>query len=88
MCASTRALSPASAGSLSTKSARDVCIVSAVRTPIGGFNGALSPLSATALGGVAIEGAIARTGIDKAAVEYNHTARRQTLHGLLGLGEN
>jgi acetyl-CoA C-acetyltransferase len=41
----------------------DVVIVSAQRTPIGAFQGALSPLSATQLGSVAIKGAIAAAGV-------------------------
>lgn len=34
----------------------DVCIVAAVRTPIGGFQGSLSSLSAPQLGSIAIKG--------------------------------
>jgi len=41
----------------------EVYIVSAVRTPIGSFTGSLSSLSATALGGVAVQAAIGRLGI-------------------------
>lgn len=47
----------------------DVYIVSAVRTPIGSFGGALKPLSATALGAMAINGAVSRANIDPAEVE-------------------
>ena len=50
------------------RSAR-VCIVAAVRTPIGGFNGQLSALSATDLGAHAIKQAVAQAGIDAAAVQ-------------------
>jgi acetyl-CoA C-acetyltransferase len=39
-------------------------IVSAVRTPIGKFLGALAPLSAPDLGGIAIREAVSRAGID------------------------
>src|SRR5215813_651516 len=42
---------------------RDPVILSAVRTPIGRFLGALSPLSATQLGALAIREAIRRAGI-------------------------
>jgi len=42
---------------------KEVVIVSAVRTPIGSFNGALSSLTATQLGAAAIKGAIAKAGI-------------------------
>ncbi|KAI9349237.1 hypothetical protein BDR26DRAFT_678450 [Obelidium mucronatum] len=35
---------------------RDVFIVSAVRTPIGGFGGSLAQFSATQLGSIAIKG--------------------------------
>jgi len=48
---------------------RDVCIVSAVRTPIGSFGGALSSLSATQLGTVAATEAIRRAGIDPALID-------------------
>ena len=43
---------------------QEVYIVSAVRTPIGSFGGALSSLSATELGSIAIKGAIAKAGIN------------------------
>ncbi|HEX6909235.1 MAG TPA: acetyl-CoA C-acetyltransferase [Longimicrobium sp.] len=43
-------------------------IVSAVRTPIGKFLGALSPLSAPDLGAIAIREAVSRAGIDPADV--------------------
>ncbi len=43
-------------------------IVSAVRTPIGKFNGTLTPLSASELGAVAIQAAVERAGIDPAKV--------------------
>ena len=42
---------------------KEVVIVSAVRTPIGSFNGSLSALSATQLGAVAIKAAIEKAGI-------------------------
>jgi hypothetical protein len=41
----------------------DVVIVSAVRTPVGLFNGGLAPLSASQLGSVVIKAAVARGGI-------------------------
>jgi acetyl-CoA C-acetyltransferase len=47
----------------------EVVIVSAVRTPIGSFMGALSPLSATALGGVAVAEAVHRAGIEPGVVD-------------------
>ena len=43
-------------------------IVSAVRTPIGKFLGALSSLSAPELGGIAVREAVARAGIDPADI--------------------
>jgi acetyl-CoA C-acetyltransferase len=43
---------------------QDVLIVSACRTPMGGFLGGLSPLSAPKLGAVAIAEAVKRAGID------------------------
>ena len=48
---------------------RDVVIVSAARTPVGNFGGALAGCSAVELGCVAAEAAIARAGIDKAVIE-------------------
>ncbi len=42
---------------------KEVYIVSAVRTPIGSFGGALASISATKLGSIAIEAAIDRAGI-------------------------
>lgn len=50
-------------------SSRDAVIVSAVRTPVGRFQGALSPLSASDLGAVAIRAAVERAGIDGALVD-------------------
>jgi len=47
----------------------DVVILSAARTPIGSFQGALAPLSTTSLGSAALKGAIARAGVDPAAIE-------------------
>ncbi|HET9432914.1 MAG TPA: acetyl-CoA C-acetyltransferase, partial [Chitinophagaceae bacterium] len=37
---------------------KEVYIISAVRTPIGSFGGALKDLSATQLGAIAIKGAL------------------------------
>lgn len=48
---------------------QEVYIVSAVRTPIGSFGGALSSLSATELGSIAIKGAIEKAGIKPELVE-------------------
>jgi acetyl-CoA C-acetyltransferase len=47
---------------------REAVIVSAVRTPLGSFNGSLSSVGATKLGGIVIEEAIRRAGIEKKAV--------------------
>ncbi len=44
---------------------REAVIVSAVRTPLGSFNGSLSTISATKLGGIVIEEALRRAGIGK-----------------------
>jgi len=48
---------------------KQVFIVSAVRTPLGSFGGALSSLSATQLGSAAIKGALERAGVEAALVE-------------------
>ena len=42
---------------------KEVYIISAVRTPIGSFGGSLKDLSATQLGAIAIQGALAKSGI-------------------------
>jgi acetyl-CoA C-acetyltransferase len=47
---------------------RSVLIASAVRTAIGKFGGALSPLSAADLGVIAVREAVARAGVDGPAV--------------------
>ena len=47
----------------------DVVIVSAARTPVGSFNGALASLAAHDLGRIAIEAAITRAGIAPADVD-------------------
>ncbi|MEM9461188.1 MAG: acetyl-CoA C-acetyltransferase [Myxococcota bacterium] len=47
---------------------REVVIVSAARTPIGSFGGALSTVSAPQLGAVAIKAALQRAGVDAADV--------------------
>lgn len=52
-----------------TTTLNDVVILDAVRTPIGSFQGSLSSLSATQLGGIAVKSLLDRTGI--AANEVN-----------------
>ncbi len=44
---------------------REAVIVSAVRTPLGSFNGALGNVGATKLGSIVIEEAVKRAGIEK-----------------------
>jgi acetyl-CoA C-acetyltransferase len=48
---------------------KEVYIVSAVRTPMGSFGGALKDFSATDLGAIAIKGAVAKAGIDPAIIQ-------------------
>jgi len=48
---------------------KEVYIVSAVRTPMGSFNGTLSSISAPQLGAVAIKGAMEKIGLDKNEVQ-------------------
>jgi len=43
---------------------KEVVIVSAVRTPMGSFGGALSSISATKLGSTAIKGEVEKAGIN------------------------
>jgi acetyl-CoA C-acetyltransferase len=47
---------------------REAVIVSAVRTPLGSFNGSLGSTGATKLGGIVIEEAVKRAGINKEQV--------------------
>ncbi len=48
---------------------KEVYIVAAVRTPIGSFGGSLSSVSATALGGIAIKGALEKAGLSKESID-------------------
>lgn len=48
---------------------KEVYIVAAVRTPIGSFGGALSSLTATQLGGIAIKGALDKIKVDPALID-------------------
>lgn len=48
---------------------REAVIVSAVRTPLGSFNGSLSSLGATKLGAIVIDEAVKRAGISKEDVD-------------------
>ncbi len=48
---------------------REPVILSAVRTPIGKFQGSLSPLSATDLGAIVVREAVKRAGIEPIAVD-------------------
>lgn len=48
---------------------REAVIVSAVRTPLGSFNGSLSAIGATDLGGIAIREAVRRAGIAPSRVD-------------------
>ena len=47
----------------------DIVIVSAARTPVGSFNGALSSLPAAALGSIAIKAALERAGVAPGEVD-------------------
>jgi acetyl-CoA C-acetyltransferase len=47
----------------------EVYIISAVRTPMGSFGGALKEFSATKLGAIAIKGALQKAGVDPSLVE-------------------
>ncbi|XP_038887269.1 acetyl-CoA acetyltransferase, cytosolic 1 [Benincasa hispida] len=59
----------AAAASTDSINPRDVCIVGVARTPMGGFLGSLSSLSATKLGSIAIEAALKRAKVDPALVQ-------------------
>jgi acetyl-CoA C-acetyltransferase len=63
---------------------REAVIVSAVRTPLGNFNGTLATIGATKLGALVIEEAVRRAGIAKEAVN-------ETIMGMVlpcGYGQN
>ncbi|HET6609131.1 MAG TPA: acetyl-CoA C-acetyltransferase [Rhodopila sp.] len=47
----------------------DIVIVSAARTPVGSFNGALSSMHAQQLGAIALQAAMSRAGVDPADVD-------------------
>jgi acetyl-CoA C-acetyltransferase len=49
---------------------RDVVVLSAVRSAIGAFNGALSSLEPSELGGIVMKEAVARSGVDPALINY------------------
>src|SRR5688572_29907828 len=59
-------------------------IVSAARTPIGKFGGALSMVAATELGGVAIRAAVERAGLDPATIEVDDVLMGQVLQAGVG----
>ncbi|MCA3719633.1 acetyl-CoA C-acetyltransferase [Phenylobacterium sp.] len=62
----------------------DVVIVSAARTPVGSFNGALSGLPAHDLGRIAISGALERAGV--AAADVSEVILGQVLQAGAGQG--
>ena len=63
---------------------REAVIVSAVRTPLGAFNGSLAPIGATELGAIVIDEAVRRAGIEKESV--NEVIMGQVLP--CGYGQN
>ena len=62
----------------------DVYIVSAARTPIGKFGGALSGVPATELGAVAIRAAVERAGLDPATAPIDEVLMGQVLQAGVG----
>jgi len=52
-----------------SRNPREAVIVSAVRTPIGKFQGTLVPLAAPELGAVAVRAAVERAGVDPASID-------------------
>ena len=61
-----------------------VYIVSAARTPIGKFGGALSTVPAVDLGGVAIRAAVERAGLDPAEATIDEVLMGQVLQAGVG----
>jgi acetyl-CoA C-acetyltransferase len=49
--------------------AKEVYIVSAVRTPLGSFGGILADISATKLGAIAVKAALERAGVPASEVD-------------------
>src|SRR5215471_9613398 len=72
----------------------DVVIVSAVRTPVGKFQGVFSEMSAVQLGAIAVREAARRAGISVAGADAVHSAPSQVDECLMGcvlpagLGQN
>ena len=60
-------------------SMNDIVIVSAARTPVGSFNGALSTISAQSLGAIALRAAFARAGVEAGDVALAGGARQTVL---------
>ena len=56
-------------GSVFMAQIKEVVIVSAARTPIGSFSGALKGIPATKLGSIVIEETIKRANIEKSIVD-------------------
>ncbi|RLC96351.1 MAG: acetyl-CoA C-acetyltransferase, partial [Chloroflexi bacterium] len=52
-----------------SNNSREAVIVSAVRTPVGKFQGTLRGLSASDLGAVAVRAAVERAGVDPASID-------------------
>jgi len=61
-----------------------VYLVSAARTPIGKFGGALAGVPATELGGVAIRAAVERAGLDPATAVIDDVLMGQVLQAGVG----
>ena len=61
---------------------KEVYIISAVRTPMGSFGGALAGIPATKLGAIAIKGALAKAGVDPK--EVNEVYMGSVLQANLG----
>ncbi|XP_021300847.1 acetyl-CoA acetyltransferase, cytosolic 1 isoform X1 [Herrania umbratica] len=62
-------MAPTAAAASDSIKPRDVCVVGVARTPMGGFLGSLSSLSATKLGSIAIEAALKRANVDPSLVQ-------------------
>src|SRR6476659_7495759 len=62
----------------------NVFIVSAARTPIGKFGGALAGVPATELGGVAIRAAVERAGLDPGTASFDDVLMGQVLQAGVG----
>ena len=67
---------------MATTASDPIVILSYARTPMGSFQGALSPLSATELGATAVKAAVERAGISGEQVDKRTIVVKQPIKTL------